>query len=121
MEDLRKLAGEREIERVIVDPSAASFIEALRRTGLKVQKADNRVLDGIRVTAERLKSGEIVICRGCDAALREFQLYRWDKKSGTDSVIKEHDHAMDEIRYFAMSLGKAEEPLAAVCVERGTF
>jgi len=121
VEDLRKLAGEREIERVIVDPSAASFIEALRRTGLKVQKADNRVLDGIRVTAERLKNGEIVICRGCDAALREFQLYRWDKKSGTDSVIKEHDHAMDEIRYFAMSLGKAEEPLAAVCVERGTF
>lgn len=121
VEDLRKLAGEREIERVIVDPSAASFIEALRRTGLKVQKADNRVLDGIRVTAERLKSGEIVICRGCDAALREFQLYRWDKKSGTDSVIKEHDHAMDEIRYFAMSLGKTEEPLAAVCVERGTF
>lgn len=121
VEDLRKLAGEREIERVIVDPSAASFMEALRRTGLKVQKADNRVLDGIRVTAERLKSGEIVICRGCDAALREFQLYRWDKKSGTDSVIKEHDHAMDEIRYFAMSLGKTEEPLAAVCVERGTF
>jgi len=118
VEDLLSLAGGRKIERVIVDPSAASFIEALRRIGMNVQKADNRVVDGIRVTAEKLKNGEIVICKGCDAALREFQLYCWDKKSGEDKVIKTHDHAMDEIRYFAMSVEKPEVPIAAVCVER---
>lgn len=119
--DLLRLADGRKLEAVIVDPSAASFLEALRREGLPVYKADNRVLDGIRVTAEGLKSGQIMICKGCDAALREFQLYRWDKKSGEDKVIKEHDHCMDEIRYFAMSLEKKSEPLAAVCVERGAF
>ena len=70
------------MELVVVDPSAASFIEALRRSGLTVRKADNRVLSGIRVTAGGLKSGRLVICKGCDAALREFGLYRWDKKSG---------------------------------------
>lgn len=118
VEDLLALAGKRRVECVIVDPSAASFMEALRQTGLQVEKADNRVVTGIRVTAEKLKNGDLVICKGCDAALREFQLYCWDQKSGEDKVVKSHDHAMDEIRYFAMSLEKRDEPLAAVCVER---
>ena len=47
--DLERLAGGREIERVIVDPSAASFIETLRRRGFRVVRADNDVADGIRV------------------------------------------------------------------------
>ena len=74
----------------------------------KVEKADNRVVTGIRVTAEKLKSGELVICKGCDAALREFQLYCWDKKSGEDKVVKTHDHAMDEIRYFVATVVSPE-------------
>lgn len=119
-DDLLRLARGREIEEVVVDPSAASFIEALKRRGLRVKKADNRVADGIRVTAEKLKSGELVICKGCSAAEREFGLYRWDPKGGTEKVVKEHDHAMDEIRYFAMSLeeGRQEDRWAAVAVER---
>jgi hypothetical protein len=85
-----------------------------------VRRADNRVLEGIRRTAQALREGRVVICRGCDAAAREFSLYCWDTASGQDKVKIEHDHAMDEIRYFVMSLGK-EEPLAAMCVERGRF
>ena len=119
-EDLCRLAGERAIETVIVDPSAASFIEVLRRAGWTVRKADNRVLEGIRRTAEALRNGEIVICRGCDAAVREFSMYCWDTKAGEDKVKKEHDHAMDEIRYFVMAMEK-EEPLAATVVERSRF
>ena len=119
-EDLRKLAGDRAIGQVTVDPSAASFIETLRRAGWPVQKADNRVLEGIRRTADALRSGKIVICKGCDSAAREFGLYCWDVKAGEDRVVKEHDHAMDDIRYFVMSLEK-EEPLAAVAVSRGKY
>ena len=90
---------------MIADPSAASFCETLRRRGWRVRKADNRVLSGIRLTARLLKSGKIVICRGCDNAIREFSLYRWDDKcQGQDQVRKEHDHAMDEIRYFAATV-----------------
>ena len=120
VEDLRRLAGDCPVEQVVVDPSAASFIEALRRDGWTVRRADNRVLEGIRRTAQALQRGEIVICRGCDAAAREFSMYCWDLKSGQDKVVKEHDHAMDDIRYFVMSLEKSE-PLAAVCVERQRF
>ena len=118
--DLKKLAGGRSVEAVIVDPSAASFMETLRREGWPVKKADNRVLEGIRRTAQALKNGEIVICRGCDAAAREFSTYCWDLNAGEDRVRKEHDHAMDEIRYFVMSLEQGE-PVAATTVERRRF
>ena len=45
---LERLAGGREITAVIVDPSAASFMEVLRRRGHRVQKAKNRHLRGLR-------------------------------------------------------------------------
>ena len=104
-DDLERLAGDRAVRAVVADPSAASFCETLRRRGWRVRKADNQVLSGIRLTARLLKSGKIVICRGCDNAIREFSLYRWDDKcQGQDQVRKEHDHAMDEIRYFAATV-----------------
>ncbi len=118
-EDLRNLAGGRCIETVIVDPSAASFMETLRREGWNVRKADNRVLEGIRRTASALKSGRIVICRTCGAAAREFGLYRWEEVGDGDRVRKEFDHAMDDIRYFVMALGAGEG--TARFVERDVF
>ena len=120
VDDLEKLAGGRRVEMVIADPSAASFIEALRREGWTVRKADNRVLEGIRRTAEALKSRRIVICKGCEAAAREFSMYCWEDDSSGDRVRKEFDHAMDDIRYFVMSLGDGGES-AARFVERSVF
>ena len=69
-EALERLAGERTIRRVIVDPSAASFIEVLRRRGFQVVRANNDVADGIRVTSDLLKKRRIVICRTCGDCLR---------------------------------------------------
>ena len=79
---------------------------------------------GIRLTARLLKSGKIVICKGCENAVREFSLYRWDDRAqGQDQVRKEHDHAMDEIRYFAATVAAKEGRggMFAGCVERGVF
>ncbi len=107
---LAALAGDRKIKAVVVDPSAASFRETLRRRGWRVRKADNEVLSGIRLTARLLKAGKIVVCRGCENAAREFSLYRWEERGdGQDRVRKEHDHAMDEIRYFAATVAAREE------------
>jgi PBSX family phage terminase large subunit len=118
-DDLERLAGERRIERVIVDPSAASFIEALRRRGFRVVRADNAVADGIRLTADLLRTGKLRICKGCRDCLRELGLYRWDERRGRDAPLKEHDHAMDDLRYFAMDLaGEHGGGFAAVAVER---
>lgn len=93
-----------EIKRAVIDPSAASFITALKRRGFRVQQADNAVLDGIRRTAVYLKNGNIKIHRCCTDAIREFGLYRWDDKKTEDAVVKDNDHAMDDIRYFCNSV-----------------
>ena len=117
---LKKLAGERQITAVIVDPSAASFIEVLRRKRWRVQKADNDVLAGIRLTSDALKEGRIVICEGCGDCIREMDEYVWDLSSGArDRVKKEHDHAMDDMRYFVSTvLAKREGGFTACTVER---
>ena len=117
---LKNLAGERKITAVIVDPSAASFIEVLRRKGWRVQKADNDVLAGIRLTSDALKEGRIVICEGCSDCIREMDEYVWDLSSGAkDRVKKEHDHAMDDMRYFVSTvLAKREGGFTACTVER---
>ena len=107
--ELESLAGNLPVEKVIVDPSAASFIETIRRHGrFSVRKAKNDVLPGIRLTATLLKSGRLLIHTGCTDAIREFGLYRWDDKGEIDKPIKENDHAMDEIRYFSMTVLRRE-------------
>lgn len=103
---LEELAGSHVIEAVVVDPSAASFIELIRRKGrFAVRKAKNEVLDGIRLTARLLNEGNILIGAGCKDAIREFGLYVWDEKAvGEDRPLKTNDHAMDEIRYFCATI-----------------
>ena len=119
--DLKKFAAGEIVEKVIVDPSAASFIEALRREGFPVSRADNDVADGIRVTANLLKQRKIVICEGCESCLSEIAAYCWEESgTGRDRPKKERDHAMDEMRYFAVSIAKKERGggIAMRAVER---
>ena len=114
--DLRALCGGKRVERVIVDPSAASFLAALRQAGFPVKAADTRVLDGIRVTAGMLREGKIILCEPCEDCLREMGLYCWE--SGKEVPRKENDHAMDDLRYFAMDLQGETRRFAATYVER---
>lgn len=93
------------IRAVVVDPAAAAFIETIRRHGrFLVQPAENDVINGIQVTAALLQSGRVLIHESCADALREFKTYSWDDTARQDKVIKENDHAMDEIRYFCMTI-----------------
>ena len=118
-DDLARLAGGRDIRGVVLDPSAASFREELIRRGRTVYRAENEVLSGIRRTAELLRAGQLVVCAPCGDAIREFGLYRWDTAATGDRVVKEHDHAMDDIRYFAVTVaGRRSEGFFAGAVER---
>lgn len=102
---LEELARGYYIQSVIVDPSAASFIETIRRHGRYVViPAENNVINGIRVTAALLQSGRILLHESCTDSLREFNAYCWDDGAQQDKVIKENDHAMDDIRYFAATV-----------------
>jgi PBSX family phage terminase large subunit len=103
--ELEKLAGDHYIEYVIIDPSAASFKQTIDRHGrFYIQNANNDVINGIRTTSQMLASGLIKIGEQCKNAQAEFGMYRWDDKSSEDKVIKENDHAMDDIRYFAKTI-----------------
>ena len=107
--ELEKLAGDLPVRYVVVDPSAASFMETIRRHGkFSVRKARNEVLPGIRLTAMLLKAGRIFIHKDCKDAIREFGLYCWDDKGEMDKPLKVNDHAMDDIRYFCSTVLRRE-------------
>ena len=115
---LRELIGDRKISTVTVDPSAASFIQTIRRHGeYSVTPAHNDVLNGIRQTVGALKEGEIRICDNCLDSMMEFSLYRWDER-GEDRPVKENDHAMDDIRYFVATILDRGESFTAFAARR---
>lgn len=119
-EELVQLADNRHIDAVIVDPSAASFMECIRREGrFRVLPAKNNVSDGIRQVSEKLKTKKILIGSSCEDSIREFSMYRWDSNSVKDTPRKEYDHAMDDIRYFvATALTTTDSSFFALSVER---
>ena len=106
--ELERLAEDRPVARVIVDPSAASMIATIRQHGRFIpRKAQNAVLDGIRTTASALRSGAIKICPACKKTIEEFGVYAWDKDAPEDRPLKTSDHAMDAVRYFVMDSARS--------------
>lgn len=106
-DDLANWLGGIKPKAMIIDPAAASFIAELRKRKYKVLKAKNDVSDGIRVTGTKLNQGKILFEKGCINTQKEFASYVWDEKaaaSGTDKPVKEHDHAMDAVRYFVYTI-----------------
>lgn len=99
-------------KRIIVDPSATSFIAELRKNGYTVKRGMNDVLDGIRYTSTALGRGELMFVSDCVNTIREFHSYMWDLKStdaGEDRPLKEHDHCMDAMRYFTYTIMRQEK------------
>ena len=119
--ELEKLAAGKSVTALIIDPSAASFIEVVKRHGkYRVIKADNDVLSGINRVCSALKNGEIFFSPLCADTLREFSVYRWDDGIKKDAPKKENDHAMDDIRYFVHTvLAKSGDDCSfSIAVER---
>lgn len=106
-DDLEEWLEGTKIRAVIVDPAAASFIAELRKRGYKVLKAKNDVIDGIRLVGTKLNQGLIIFSDSCINTIKEFASYIWDAKAaerGEDKPTKEHDHAMDAVRYFVYTM-----------------
>lgn len=109
MPSLKGLHRAKKIQALIIDPSAASFIQTVRRHGrYRVIKADNDVAAGISRVCQALKNDEIFFYPCCADSIREFSFYRWDNSIKKDAPKKENDHAMDDIRYFVSSVIKKE-------------
>ena len=97
------LDGDRNTQ-IIVDPSAASFKAELRKRGFRVLDAKNDVREGIATTAVLIGNRKVQAERNhCPSLMREIHGYTWDEKArqkGEERPVKEHDHAMDAIRYL---------------------
>lgn len=106
-DDLKEFLGNIKPKAIIIDPSAASFIAELRKRGYHIKKAKNDVLDGIRYVATMLNQEKIAFSGECINTILEFNSYIWDAKAserGEDKPIKQHDHAMDAVRYFCYTI-----------------
>lgn len=103
------------IRNIVADPSAASLqAEWQARHAGKAQwlKADNTVLEGIRVTQNALSRGKLTLGSGTGPLQDELQSYVW-RRTATgitlDEPVKEFDHAVDALRYAMMWLSKGYE------------
>lgn len=95
--------------RVIVDPSATSFIADMRRCtdrDFRVMEAVNDVIPGITSTANCLQEsqGLIKISEECEHLIGELGGYVWDKRQESDKPLKVNDHACDSMRYLVSTL-----------------
>lgn len=109
---MAEMIGDRQIFDIIIDPSATSFKETIKRKRkYRVKNANNEVLAGIATTYSMLSNGLIKINETCKkGVLTEIYLYSWDEngKSEKETVRKEYDHAMDAMRYFAHTVLRRE-------------
>ncbi len=102
-DDLIKFLDGISVKYIIIDPSAASFIAELKKRGVRIKKAKNNVLNGIRETGTAIQIGKVFFLTCCKETIKEFSNYIWDSKAadrGEDKPVKEHDHGMDAVRYF---------------------
>ena len=104
-EDLERLAGDRFVESLIIDPSATSFIALVKqKRRFKVKRAVNDVIDGIQKTASAIQQGKIKVNDCCKRTIKEYGLYSWEPEAEEDKPIKDNDHAMDATRYFVNTM-----------------
>ena len=91
-----------DVNEFIIDPSALSFKEVIKRhNDYVVRNANNDVINGISYTASLFKNRKLYIDVRCVNLIKELGLYSWNNKSGgNENVIKENDHACDAMRYF---------------------
>lgn len=109
-EMLKELIGDYPIDYIVIDPSAASMIETIQKHGKWLcKRANNDVIDGIQDTTKYLNAGAVLFDKNCTNTFDEFVAYSWDEESAAeDKVLKENDHAMDELRYFCRTVLRDE-------------
>ena len=101
---------------VIIDPSAASFKVALRKSLLRARETDDlinakhEVMDGIKLVYSLFRQGRLKVnVDNCQNLLQELAAYVWDEKAaehGNEGPVKAWDHCCDSLRYFCKTIVK---------------
>lgn len=95
-------------DTVFIDPSAAATIGDMRRRGLNVTKADNRIEPGIQRVQSYIQRDALTVDPSCTPLLDEFGEYAYpaNSKPGNENPVKDNDHTMDALRYVTMGVSK---------------
>jgi len=80
---------------VYCDSAEPRAIDALSREGFDARESEKAVETGIRYV-DSLRD-RLFVVEDCQHVIDEFNTYRY--KDGSDDVLKEHDHALDALRY----------------------
>lgn len=97
-------------DKIFLDPSAAAYIETLRRYGYPAEKAENDVTFGIGQVATAFADG-MTIDPSCVNLIAELESYHYpDNKTDSDKPVKQFDHACDALRYGIASEAQIAKP-----------
>lgn len=110
--------------RILVDPSAASFIVQLwRDKAPNPTKADNAVADGLRWTNSLFGADRVRIHESCSDLMGEIEGYVWDPKAlerGEEQPLKQDDHGPDALRYGVMGTRRVWSRWIGATITEGT-
>lgn len=91
---------------VYPDPESPSAIEVLIQKGvsvIEVVKNKDSIKNGIDQVRSLLRQNKLFIHSSCENLIAEFETYRYpdkqEDKNEQENPIKEHDHALDALRY----------------------
>lgn len=90
-----------------VDEAAAGLIAEMLNNSIPCEGSKGRVLDGIQAVQDILKiagdgSPRLTVDPSCVNTINNFESYVW--KPGKDEPQKEHDHALDALRYTVIKV-----------------
>src|SRR3990167_47642 len=89
-------------EAVYPDPESANGIEELRKRNMNVRevsKGKDSIESGIQKVRELLINSRLKVNKQCVNLISEFEMYSHDEDNLNENPIKEHDHALDALRY----------------------
>jgi PBSX family phage terminase large subunit len=92
--------------RVYPDPESPSAIEVINKKGVavvEVVKNKDSIKNGIDRVRQLLKLNKLKVHKSCVNLIQEFETYSYPEKkqdkNEDENPIKEHDHALDALRY----------------------
>ncbi len=108
-EQIAEYVSAQSFNKVYPDPESPSAISCLQKKRVNVRevvKNKDSVKNGINKVRELLKAGRLHISEECHNLINEFETYSYaDKKDNqyeNENPLKEHDDALDALRYVLM-------------------
>ena len=101
------------MSRFAVDPSAARLRETMIQRGLDAVRAENPILDGIRVVQRHMTidgegTPQFTVDPVCVNLIKELESYAW-RADRADTPVDKFNHCADGLRYGVMCLEKRFE------------